>query len=226
MSSHLRTIAPKRDGGPPRGAPRELPLPRKNVRMACRQCRTARRKCDELRPSCSSCVRLSKVCEFDGVDKRKKDSWKYAINALEQENKNLEETIQQLKSNSASESAGVGQMQSERLAGDPACVGRGAGRFSPSLYPVRIPTSVRYCEAVISLLCRDRGGAYEGYWIVLLTYMMEYVDGTSILNEEALAQPYRRFYHAMKRGDLKMYLILDEVRRDLKGLMYDPAAGK
>lgn len=103
-----------------------------------------------------------------------------------------------------------------------ACVGRGAGRFSPSLYPVQIPTAVRYCEAVISLLCRDRGGAFESYWIVLLTYMMEFVDGTSIFNEEALAQPYRRFYHAVKCGDRNMYLILDEVRRDLMGT----AAGK
>lgn len=107
-----------------------------------------------------------------------------------------------------------------------ACVGRGAGRFSPSLYPVQIPTAVRYCEAVIHLLCRNRGGAYEGYWIVLLTYMMEYVDGTSIFNEEALAQPYRRFYHAMKHDDLKMYIILDEIRRGLMGLMNDPAAEK
>jgi hypothetical protein len=74
------------------------------------------------------------------------------------------------------------------------------------------PNSRKILWSRYSLLCRDRGGAYEGYWIVLLTYMMEYVDGTSILNEEALAQPYRRFYHAMKHGDLKMYLILDEIR--------------
>lgn len=79
---------------------------------------------------------------------------------------------------------------------------------------------------MIHLLCRDRGSAYEGYWIVLLTYIMEYVDGTSIFNEEALAQPYQRLYHAIKHGDLKMYLILDEIRYELMGLTNDPAAEK
>ncbi|KAJ9301024.1 hypothetical protein DTO217A2_7800 [Paecilomyces variotii] len=104
--------------------------------------------------------------------------------------------------------------------------GRGAGRFSSSLHPVRIPTAIKYCEAVIHLLCRDRGSAYEGYWVVLLTYIMEYVDGTSIFNEEALAQPYQRLYHAIKHGDLKMYLILDEIRYELMGLTNDTAAEK
>jgi len=53
---------------------------------------------------------------------------------------------------------------------------------------------------------------------------MEYVDGTSIFNEEALAQPCQRLYHAIKHGDPRMYLILDEIRYDLMGLMNDPAA--
>lgn len=56
--------------------------------------------------------------------------------------------------------------------------------------------------------------------------MMESVHGTSIFNKKALAQPYRRSYHAMKYGHLDMYLTLYEICRDLMGLMCDPAAEK
>lgn len=54
--------------------------------------------------------------------------------------------------------------------------------------------------------------------------MLEFVDGTGILNEEGLEQPYRRFYHAMKLADPNMYLILDEIRRDLTESQMLPAA--
>lgn len=94
-------------------------------------------------------------------------------------------------------------------------IGHGRGRFSSSLYPVRIPTALKYCEALILLLCRDRGSAYETYWIAILTYMLEFVDGTDILREEILGPPYKSFYHALKHADSKMYLILDKLRHDL-----------
>ncbi|KAE8389680.1 hypothetical protein BDV23DRAFT_93825 [Aspergillus alliaceus] len=96
----------------------------------------------------------------------------------------------------------------------PATLGRGRGRFlQPS--PVRIPSALRYCEALILLLCRDLGSACETYWMAILTYMLEFVDGTVIFNEEGLREGYKQFYHALKLGDPTMYRILEGLRRDL-----------
>lgn len=64
----------------------------------------------------------------------------------------------------------------------PATPGRGQGRF-PHPSSIRIPSALRYWEALILLLCRDYGTARETYWMAILTYMAEFVDGTDILNE-------------------------------------------
>jgi hypothetical protein len=96
----------------------------------------------------------------------------------------------------------------------PATLGRGRGRFLQPC-PVRIPSALRYCEALILLLCRDHGSACETYWMAILTYMVEFVDGTVILNEEGLREGYKQFYHALKLGDPTMYPILEGLRRDL-----------
>lgn len=93
--------------------------------------------------------------------------------------------------------------------------GRGRGRFSSALDAVWIPSAVRYCEALIILLCRDYGSAYEDYWVVLLTYMLEFVDGTELLDEDRLGEEYRSFYRALGQADPKMYTHLDALRQDL-----------
>lgn len=96
----------------------------------------------------------------------------------------------------------------------PATLGRGRGRFL-HLSSVRIPSALRYCEALILLLCRDYGSACETYWMAILTYTLEFVDGTDILNEGGLREEYKQFYHALKLGDPTMYPILEGLRRDL-----------
>ncbi|KAL4868998.1 hypothetical protein BDV12DRAFT_185556 [Aspergillus spectabilis] len=95
----------------------------------------------------------------------------------------------------------------------PATLGRGRGRF-PHLSFVRIPSALKYREALILLLCRDYGTACETYWRAILTYMLEYVDGTDILDEGSLRDGYKQFYHALKLGDPTMYSILQDLRRD------------
>ncbi|KAL3428981.1 hypothetical protein BDV09DRAFT_181142, partial [Aspergillus tetrazonus] len=52
--------------------------------------------------------------------------------------------------------------------------------------------------------------------MAILTYMLEYVDGTDILDEENLRDGYKKFYHALKLADPVMYSILDDLRRDFK----------
>ncbi|BDD63674.1 hypothetical protein MAP00_008542 [Monascus purpureus] len=72
----------------------------------------------------------------------------------------------------------------------PASLGRGQGRFPPYLSAVRIPSAVRYCEAIILLLCRDHESPREPYWMAILTYLLEYVDETDIFQENWLREGY------------------------------------
>lgn len=94
----------------------------------------------------------------------------------------------------------------------PERLGRGQGRFPPSLSGVRIPSTVRYCEAMISLLCLDSESPREPYWMAILTYLLEYVDETDIFQKNWLREGYRQFYEAMKQGDPEMYLHLRTLR--------------
>lgn len=94
----------------------------------------------------------------------------------------------------------------------PATLGRGQGRF-PHLSSIRIPSALRYCESLILLLCRDYGTTRETYWMAILTYILEFVDGTDIFNEGGLREGYKQFYHALKLGDPTMYPILKDLRR-------------
>lgn len=94
----------------------------------------------------------------------------------------------------------------------PERLGRGQGRFPPSLSGVRIPSAVRYCEAMIRLLCLDSESPREPYWMAILTYLLEYVDETDIFQKNWLREGYRQFYEAMKQGDPEMYLHLRTLR--------------
>jgi hypothetical protein len=49
----------------------------------------------------------------------------------------------------------------------------------------------------------------------MLTYVLEYVDGTDSFDESELQEGCRKFYHALKLGDPEMWSILDELRRRL-----------
>lgn len=97
----------------------------------------------------------------------------------------------------------------------PAVPGRGQGRFPPEYSFVRIPSTARFCEALILLLCRDYDTTYETYWMALLTYILEYVDETDIFYGKDLADEYRGFYYALKKGDSAMFELLDELRCNL-----------
>ncbi|KAF4767564.1 hypothetical protein N7455_011273 [Penicillium solitum] len=96
-----------------------------------------------------------------------------------------------------------------------ASLGRGRGRFLSHPCAVKIPCAVSYCEALILLLYRGRDSVCESYWLAILSYMLEYVDGTDILGENKLQEGYRKFYHDIKLGDPAMYSILNDLRLSL-----------
>lgn len=93
--------------------------------------------------------------------------------------------------------------------------GRGRGRLSPEYSLVRIPSAARFCEALILLLCRDYDTTYETYWMAILTYILEYVDETEIFDGNDLADEYKEFYFALKKGDSTMFSLLDQLRCQL-----------
>ena len=96
-----------------------------------------------------------------------------------------------------------------------ASLGRGRGRFLSHPCAVKIPCAVSYCEALILLLCCDSDSVCESYWLAILSYMLEYVDSTDILDENKLQEGYRKFYHSIKLGDPAMYSILNDLRFSL-----------
>lgn len=80
-------------------------------------------------------------------------------------------------------------------------IGRGGGRFSPDLKSTPIPSTTKYCEAIILLLCRDYDSLYMNYWMSNLTYITEFVDGTEIFDEHNFGKRYEQFYRALKMGE-------------------------
>ena len=50
--------------------------------------------------------------------------------------------------------------------------------------------------------------AYETYWMAILSYMLEFVDGTDLLDETMLQERYRRFYHALRLAEPAMFRYL------------------
>ena len=99
-----------------------------------------------------------------------------------------------------------------------AVLGRGRGRFSPECDIVQVPHPVRYCEALILLLCRDHCSRSANYWMAMLSYILEYVDvdETDVFDENSLGEEYQPFYHALKGGEWsRMYRLLDELRSNM-----------
>lgn len=93
--------------------------------------------------------------------------------------------------------------------------GRGRGRFPPEFGYVQIRHPVRYCEAVIMLLCRDYGIRSANYWMAILTYILYCMDETVIFDENSLGEEYQLIYRELKGEFSRMYLLIDKLRRDL-----------
>ncbi|ATY59633.1 thioredoxin reductase [Cordyceps militaris] len=98
----------------------------------------------------------------------------------------------------------------------PAVPGRGRGRFSSECSAVRVPAIAKFCESLLLLMCRDYHTTYASYWMVLLTYIIEYVDETDSFNAKDLGYEFRKFYCAVKVADTSsMWLLLKGLRSNL-----------
>lgn len=49
----------------------------------------------------------------------------------------------------------------------------------------------------------------------ILTYILECAGDSDIFNKGALREDYQPFYHAIKTGDSRIYLLLKSLRHDL-----------
>lgn len=98
-----------------------------------------------------------------------------------------------------------------------AAPGRGQGRLPSEYSAVRVPAVAKFCESLLLLMCRDYGTTYyESYWMVLLTYIIEYVDETDFFSVNDLEFEFRQFYCAVKEADASsMWSLLEELRSSL-----------
>ncbi|OJD24742.1 hypothetical protein ACJ73_03897 [Blastomyces percursus] len=87
-----------------------------------------------------------------------------------------------------------------------------ASFFDPQLYPFRFLTASRYTESTILFLARHRGSHAESWLMARLSYIMEYVEGTSLFKEQDLQLDCREYYRALKLGDPEMFSVLDRLR--------------
>ncbi|KAL2794545.1 hypothetical protein BJX66DRAFT_303392 [Aspergillus keveii] len=85
---------------PPWPQSRVVLPPRRKISLACTNCRSKKIRCDGTTPFCSECIRSGNRCSYENVDKRKTETWRLAVNDLEQKNQQLESLIQSLKCNS------------------------------------------------------------------------------------------------------------------------------
>ncbi|XWW98690.1 hypothetical protein V2A60_006692 [Cordyceps javanica] len=96
-----------------------------------------------------------------------------------------------------------------------AAPGRALGRMLSEYSAVRVPAIAKFCESLLLLMCRDYDTTYESYWMVLLTYIVEYVDDTDHFSVQDLGNEFRKFYCAVKVAGASMWPLLDELRSNL-----------
>ncbi|OJJ46568.1 hypothetical protein ASPZODRAFT_1973151 [Penicilliopsis zonata CBS 506.65] len=78
---------------------------RKNVSIACNNCRSRRLKCSATLPSCMRCTENGKICIYEQDDNRKKAVWKSRVDRLQAENERLKSIIERLKGSTDADAA-------------------------------------------------------------------------------------------------------------------------
>lgn len=66
------------------------------------------------------------------------------------------------------------------------------------MYRINYRLAADLFDPIILLLCQGLGSSYEMYWMASMTYILEFVHGTDIFDEEGIGQCYKRFFHALK----------------------------
>ncbi|CAG8979806.1 hypothetical protein HYALB_00011256 [Hymenoscyphus albidus] len=72
--------------------------------------------------------------------------------------------------------------------------GRGHGRFRNTTFPVQIPTAHRLLESYVRSIAIARRGSYVGFFLDMITYVEEHVDGDGLLDVSGLEGRCREFY--------------------------------
>jgi hypothetical protein len=89
--------------------------------------------------------------------------------------------------------------------------GRGHGAFRDATLPVYIPAAHRLLESFIRSIAKARRGINEGFFLSMVTYIEEYVDGDGLLDERSLERRCRDFYQGYKSCRKPTIVLLDEL---------------
>lgn len=74
-----------------------------------------------------------------------------------------------------------------------------------------VPSAHCLLEAYIRLIASTHGRAYEYFWMAMLTYIEEYVDGDGLLDEANLDTRCRVFYQGLKSCERPVATLLEEL---------------
>ena len=89
--------------------------------------------------------------------------------------------------------------------------GRGYGAFRGTTFPVYIPTAHRLLESYIRGISRARRGQNEGFFLAMVTYIDEYVDGDGLLDKKMLEHRCREFYQGFISFQKPTIVLLNEL---------------
>jgi hypothetical protein len=81
--------------------------------------------------------------------------------------------------------------------------GLGEGAFPQSVRTVRVPSADCLVEAYCALFLRNWSNQYSSFWMAMLSYVVQYVDGKGRLDlNKVVDSRYRRFYLDLREGKI------------------------
>lgn len=89
--------------------------------------------------------------------------------------------------------------------------GRGNGAFHATTFPVYVPTAHRLLESYLRGIARGRDGQHEDFFLAMVTYIEEYVDGDGLLDKKRLEGRCREFYQGFINFSKPTIVLLNEL---------------
>ncbi|KAI1473323.1 hypothetical protein K445DRAFT_311082 [Daldinia sp. EC12] len=94
--------------------------------------------------------------------------------------------------------------------------GRSRGVFSKDGFPVIVPTAHTMLEAYMHLAIAYRE-EFGAFYLGMMTYVVEYIDGDGLLDDTQLPQECRKFWHDLKESRRQTRDMMNELQDYFNG---------